>query len=122
MLQAIRKWLAIRSYARRLGPRLRKRYGRRKTYTPAQVKRTAEDGRYDLLYLCYALCMYCDGASFAEYHRTTGESCDYNTMRAEIPDRYHDGDASFDASDVIEHGDGGDDSSDAGGGDSGGAD
>jgi hypothetical protein len=105
MFKAVRK-CAIRSYAKKLGPKLRERYGREKKYTPAQVKRTIEEGGYSIDYLCYALAMYCDYPAFTDYHHTTGESCDYGAMRAEIADRFFHGDASFDASDVIDGGSG----------------
>ena len=52
MLKTVRKWLALRSYAKGLGADLRKRYGKQKKYTSAQVKRTAEVGGYNLDYLC----------------------------------------------------------------------
>jgi hypothetical protein len=135
MLDGVRKWFAVRSYAKGLGAELKKRYGEQKQYTPAQVKRTAEQGGYNVNYLCYALCMYCGPSDFAEYHRSTGEACDYTAMRSEVGERLFGGDSSFDATDVIhagagwdsthvggDHG-GGFDAGDAGGcsgGDSGG--
>jgi hypothetical protein len=114
MLQSIRKWFAIRSYAKSLGPKLRERYGTEKKYTPAQVKRTIKEGSYNVDYMCYALCMYCDYPSFTEYHRSTGEPCDYNAMRSEIADRFFHGDTSFDASDVVDGGSGWDSAESAG--------
>jgi hypothetical protein len=106
MISLIRRRLAIRSYAKRLGGQLRKRYGRRKVYTPAQVRRTAEQGGFNLTYLCYAYCIYCDRAAFVDHHRATGEACDFDVMRSEVAGRFFDGDPSFDASDVNERGDG----------------
>ena len=66
MLKRLRKWSAVRSYMKRLGPDLKKRYGRRKLYSAAQVKRTIESGGYSMDYICYALCMYCSLGDFAE--------------------------------------------------------
>jgi hypothetical protein len=81
MLQMIRKWLAIRSYKKRLGPQLRERYGRARSYTSAQVKRTIQEGGFNAAdYVCYALCMYCDRTEFDAYHESTGEVCDYDAM------------------------------------------
>jgi hypothetical protein len=102
MLDSVRKWLAVRSYAKGLGIELKKRYGKQTHYTAAQVKRTAEQGRYNIDYLCYALCMYCSLGDFNDYHRDTGEDCDYAAMRSEVANRFFDGDASFNADDVIE--------------------
>ena len=91
MFEGVRKWFAVRGYAKGLGPKLKERYGEQKQYTPAQVKRTAEEGGYSADYLCFALCMYCGPAEFADYHRTTGEACDYDAMRSEVADRFFSG-------------------------------
>jgi hypothetical protein len=84
MLRSARKWIAIRRYVKGLGPELRRRYGRSKRYTPAQVKRTIEQRGYSREWTCYALCMYCGRRDFDAYHRAAGESCDYNAMRGEV--------------------------------------
>jgi hypothetical protein len=84
MRRAIRKRLAIRAYAKRLGPKLRERYGRSRRYTPAQVKRTVDVCGFNADYLCYALCMYCDRAEFDAYHTAHGESCDYDSIWHDI--------------------------------------
>ena len=118
MLRGARKWIAIRRYVRGLGPELRRRYGRAKRYTPAQVKRTIEQRGYSAEWMCYALCMYCDRRDFDAYHRAAGESCDYTAMRAEVAARFLEGARSFDAADVIECGIGwsaGEGASDGGG-------
>lgn len=44
MLDSARKWIAIRRYAKSLGPDLRKRYGRAQYYTPAQVGSSGNGG------------------------------------------------------------------------------
>jgi hypothetical protein len=121
MLKSVQKWLALRSYAKGLGADLKRRYGKQKHYTAAQVRRTAELRRYNIAYLCYALCIYCTPGEFAEYHRATGEACDYAAMRSEVADRFFDGDAAFNAADVIESAAGWD-TADFGGGDGGGFD
>lgn len=101
MLRSVRKWIAIRRYAKRFGRLLRERYGKQKYYTPAQVKRTAETNGYNANYLCWALCMYCTRSDFDAYHQAHREACDYNSMRSEIADHFFGGDASFNANDVI---------------------
>jgi hypothetical protein len=106
MFEGIRRWVAVRSYAKSLGPKLKERYGENKHYTPAQVKRTAEECGYNTDYLCMALCMYCTYPDFTAYHQSVGETCDYNAMRVEVADRFFGGDASFDAVDVIHGGSG----------------
>jgi hypothetical protein len=106
MLRSARKWIAIRRYVKSLGPELRRRYGRAKRYTPAQVKSTIEQRGYSTEWTCYALCMYCGRRDFDAYHRAAGESCDYNVMRGEVAARFLAGAPSFDASDVIDCGTG----------------
>ena len=106
MLGIIRKWFVLRSYAKRLGPKLRMRYGEQDKYMPAQVERTMAIGGCSSEYVCYALCMYCDHDDFIESYRLSGKSCDYHAIRREIADRFFHGDASFDASDVIDCGSG----------------
>src|SRR2546426_5642875 len=102
MLRGARKWIAVRRYVRSLGPEPRKRYGRAKKYTPAQVKRTIEARGYSVEWMCYALCMCCNRRDFNAYHRAASESCDYDAMRSEIAAQFFGGDQSFDAGDVID--------------------
>lgn len=97
MLQAIRRWFAVRSYAKSLGPNLRERYGAQRKYTPAQVKRTIETCGYSTDYICYAMCIYGEYCDFTEYHLSNGESPDYCGMRTEVANWFFHGDASFDA-------------------------
>lgn len=106
MLKYIQKWFALRSYVKSLGKKLRERYGSAKKYTLTQVKATIEECGYSVDWMCYALCMYCDYADFMDYHRAMGEPCDYLAMRIEVADRFFQGDASFDVSDVIDVGSG----------------
>lgn len=100
MLRQIRKWLAVRSYARRLGRQLRKQYGRRSYYTPSEVRSTVQTYGYDPYFSCYAMSMYCERSAFDDYHRFVGEHCSYDDMRGEVADRFFGGDQSFDATDL----------------------
>ncbi|MBF2001696.1 MAG: hypothetical protein IGS50_13360 [Synechococcales cyanobacterium C42_A2020_086] len=84
MMQRIQKWFAIRNYAKKLGPQLRKRYGASRYYTPEQVKATVRACGLNLDWVCYALCMYCDRDSFIQYHFNVGEACDYGAMQSEV--------------------------------------
>jgi hypothetical protein len=139
MLKAIRKWLAIRDYAKRLGPKLRERYGPSKRYTAAQVKRTIEVCDFNSDYACYALSMYCSRSEFDAYHETRGAECDYDVMHQYHSDSWflhpdtlhhsghaasgadvdwHDGHA-HDAGHHGDYSDGGDHGSYGGGGDGG---
>jgi hypothetical protein len=39
---------------------------------------------YTTDYDCFGLAMYCDFDDFSDYHRSIGESCNYEWMRSEI--------------------------------------
>jgi hypothetical protein len=98
---------AIYQHLKHLGPELRKRYGTKPAYTPAQVRETLNFIRDRDGYDCYGFAIYCDDIDFNEYHRTIGESCDYHAMRAEIArsfDAVFHGDTTFTASEAIEYG------------------
>jgi len=104
MLASIRKWFAVRSFAKELGPKLRERYGAQSKYTPTQVVQTIREGRFNVDYECFALSMFCDRLAFDDYHRFFGRACDYDSMRSELADRFFDGDASFEIADIIRDG------------------
>jgi hypothetical protein len=97
MWKRFQKRRAMRRYRRRLGVKLRRRYGRERYYTPEQVRSTAISGGLGVDYMCFALAMYCDRESFDAYHRANGEVCDYDAMRADIGASYFGGDTNFDA-------------------------
>ena len=101
MLQRIRKWVAIRSYVKGLGPKLQEAYGRQAKYSPTQVIQTIRDGGFSPDFSCFALSLFCDRHSFDDYHQFFGRACDYDAMRTELAGRFFDGDASFAAVDVI---------------------
>ena len=102
MFTTLKKRLAIRSYVRKLGPALRRRYGRQHHYTPEQVRRTASLTSVNTDYLCYAYCIYCSREAFELHHRQTGEPCNYDAMRTEVGAGHFRGDTSFDANDAID--------------------
>jgi hypothetical protein len=83
-LNKSKKERAIRLYARRLIRLLQATYGKQEIYTTAQVKKTMKEWGYSTSYDCYGLAMYCDFEDFSDYHRSIGESCNYEAMRSEI--------------------------------------
>lgn len=105
---ADRQRVAVRNYVKHVGPELRKRYGKQRKYTPTQVKQTIYASGYSSDVDCYAFAMFCDRDDFVEYHRTIGESCDYNSMRSEISEScgfiFPSG-TTFDAAEVIDSSD-----------------
>jgi hypothetical protein len=106
MLRRIQKWFAIRNYAKSLGPRLRKRYGASRYFTPRQVKTTVRECGFNQHWAGYALCMYCDHDSFTQYHFDRGETCNYGAMQSEVAAQFfHDHASSneVDASMIIDN-------------------
>lgn len=127
IFEAYRKQQAIRSYLRRLRPRLVKRYGQRDHYTSKQVRSTLYAGGLSVAYDCYAYAIYCSPEEFGRYHEAIGEDCNYSEMRAEVARLYDDsgsGDAdNIDFSDsAFAEADGGGGGADSGGGGAGGGD
>jgi hypothetical protein len=102
LLQSFRRRQAIRAYRRRLGPALRKRYGRQTTYTPGQVRRTAYEIGCPTWDLCYAYSMYCSPEVFEAHHAAMGVQCDYDSMRAEVGSILFDGNSDFSVSDCLD--------------------
>ena len=100
-LNKSKKERAIRLYAQRLSRLLQAKYGKQETYTPAQVKKTMKEMSYSTNstnYDCYGLAMHCDSEDFSDYHRSTGESCNYEAMRSEISHCLFSNDTTFSTS------------------------
>jgi hypothetical protein len=91
----LQKRKAISSYVHELPRLLVKDYGPSQTYTPAQVKRSIERAGLSTDYTCYALSMFSDQPSFAQYHYARGENCDYAAMRAEVAASHFHGNTHF---------------------------
>lgn len=121
-----RGW-AIKRYARRLGPKLKKRNGVSAYYTQEQVKAAAHHARLPMDNICYGYAMFLTHEDFDRHHKELGEQCDYHAMREEIGAACFSGNSHFTVSDVLAYGDahGGSDGGGGffggdGGGDSGG--
>jgi hypothetical protein len=92
-MEWIWKRLALRSYRRKLGPALVKRYGRERHYTVNQVRKTAETLGLNTDYLCYAYADYCSESEFDIHHASIGEACDWGAMREELDSSWGVGDS-----------------------------
>jgi hypothetical protein len=97
----MRKRRAIRGYVRKLPRMLRADYGFSHNYTPHQVRATIDRNGLNQYYSCYAISMFSDRTDFAQYHESTGETCDYDMMRAEVATSHFHGDVSFTVSDIM---------------------
>jgi hypothetical protein len=67
-----------------VGQELVRVHGKKKYYTPQEVRRAAETRGYDLDVHCWAYCVYLDHGTFDALHAGAGEVCDYTTMRASV--------------------------------------
>lgn len=68
MLKELEKWWALRSYRRRLGPLLRKRYGRSPHgYTPQQVLTTLRVHGMNTTLAPHACVMFCSPKAYSEF-------------------------------------------------------
>ncbi|XOV77536.1 MAG: DUF6559 family protein [Aestuariibacter sp.] len=82
---------AIKSYIRRLGKDLARRYGKSKEYTSGQVIKTVQDEGYNWRHICYAHALYTSMKQFDKLHQEQGENCDYYEMRNEIAESFFGG-------------------------------
>ncbi len=78
-------------YGKAVGEILVRKHGKRKYYSPEQVKKASEESRYGLDWHCWALSLYSSPADFKAYHGRIGEACDYASMRAEMATALTDG-------------------------------
>jgi hypothetical protein len=82
-----------KSYARDIGEILFRTYGKKKFYSPEQVKRASSQSRYNIDWHCWAMCIFSSPADFNAYHKLVGETCDYASMKAEMTLAITDGDS-----------------------------
>ena len=108
LFSSYRKNKAIKSYIKKLGRDLSRRYGRSKLYTSGQVERTIHEEGYNWRHICYAHALYTSFEQFNNWHEERGETCDYGAMREEVSTRFFGGNIS-----VIESSSVGNDSSDS---------
>ena len=70
--------------SKKVGEALVQKNGKKKTYTPAEVKDAARIANIPMDWDCWALSLYCDPISFDEYHRTIGEVCNFDFMHGKM--------------------------------------
>lgn len=93
---------AARGFIRDLGPELRRRHGRRKHYSPAQVQAASKDRGLMWDWDCLAYCLYCSPGDFSAIHAASGEACDYGVLRQGIADTFFNGHVEFEPLAVAE--------------------
>ncbi len=68
-----------------------KKYGKRKSYSPLQVKKASKKTLSDLDWYGWAMSMYTSPNDFNAYHDSIGEICDYALIKAEMASDITDG-------------------------------
>lgn len=69
-----------RLLAKKVGDDLVQRHGRRPYHAVVDIKAAARRMRFPDAWDCWALSLYASPQDFADYHRQTGERCDYRSM------------------------------------------
>lgn len=122
LIRSFKRNRAIKSYIKKLPGLLAKDYGKAKTYTPKQVKKTIERSGLSVSNACFGIAMFSGKTAFDQYHQEIGEPCNYDGMRCEIADKHFNGNSDFEISDVVSVSSDFGGGYDAGGFDSGGGD
>ena len=104
MLERIKKHFALKSYVKKLGPLLRKKYGKLKSYTAGQVKTTIQINGLDEYYVCYAYVLFCKQSTFNQEIDGREDHLDYKTIKNELGDKFFKGEQNFNTSDVMKIG------------------
>ncbi len=104
MLERIKKHYALKSYVKKLGPLLRKRYGKSKSYSPGQVKTTIQINGLNEYNISYAYALFCKQSAFNQETSGSEGKMDYKAVRQELGNKFFDREDSFSTSDVIKMG------------------
>jgi len=73
----------IRKYSRVLGPKLRSRFGKRRTYSSTQVAALVKELKLSTEFIEYAIAMYCTKKEYASFSSSSNNMVqDYAISRA----------------------------------------
>jgi hypothetical protein len=75
----------------RVGHRLVRDYGKRRFYTPQQVRSAVHAESFPMDWACWGYALFCTPEDFAAVHRTLGEACDFAAMKADMTSAVTDG-------------------------------
>jgi|GEM_PF-1778405 len=95
---------AIKKYAKKLGPTLKKNYGRSKYYSPGQIKTAATKAKLSISHIDVGYAMYLEKNKFETLHQELGKQCNYDDIRTEIGNLCFSGDNTFTTSDTMSYG------------------
>jgi len=80
-----------KAYGKEVGEILVKNHGKKKFYSPEEVKTASSHSRFAMDWHCWAMCLYTSPSDFEAYHRSVGETCDYGSMKADMTSALTDG-------------------------------
>jgi hypothetical protein len=101
MIQSIKRYLAIRSYVRRLSNDLARRFGKRRYYTIHQVSLGVQRGKFSVEFVFYAHAVFCQLEDFEKFYPDAELSKSYGKLRQVISRRYLSREFDFDADTII---------------------
>jgi hypothetical protein len=101
MTRQIKRYRAIRSYAKRLGPELARRWGTHRHFTIDQVTHAAQGAGFSTDFIAYAHALFCRRSEFDAYYGPLRVACTYEGLRSVVARRYFDGVTDFDAASII---------------------
>lgn len=84
---------ALRAYARKLGPELRKRYGSSKTYTVDQINAACKQAGLRIDYVRYGYAMFLSPKEHRDLGRRLEKEHDYQVLKAEVMEHESSGSA-----------------------------
>lgn len=77
-----------KEYISTIGKILIEEFGKKKYYTPEEVKEAIKKTEYnntnEIDWLCWAMCIFTSPSAFNAYHEMIGEICDYVEMKTEM--------------------------------------
>ncbi len=97
----IKRFCAIRSYAKHLGPELARRWGVQRYFTLEQVTQAAQKGGFSTDFIAYAHALFCSRSEFDAHYGPLRVACTYNGLRSIAARRYFRGITDFDAASII---------------------
>lgn len=84
LLARYRHRSTLKAYARKLGPELRKRYGRSKTYTIDQINAACKQAGLRVDYVRYGYAMFVDPMEHRILRSRFEKEYDYQALKAEV--------------------------------------
>lgn len=97
MIRHIKRYLAVRSYVRRLSHDLVRRFGTRPFYSIEQVTQAVQRGNFSAAFIAYAHAAFCNEPDFNAHYQPMAVSCTYSGLRRTIGRRYLYGQLDYDA-------------------------